>query len=198
MEIVLASNNQGKIKEFNKLFETLGIVVRPQKDFNIEETDETGLSFIENAIIKARHASKESGLPAIADDSGIVVPYLKGAPGIYSARYSPEKNDQANNALLLKNLADVDHSNREAFFICVLAFVRSADDPIPLIAEGRIYGRILNEEVGSGGFGYDPLFYIESYGKSMAEIPMAEKNKISHRAKALSLMKEQLKEVFSK
>lgn len=193
MEIVLASNNVGKIREFNELFSSLDIVVRPQSDFNIEDADECGLSFIENAIIKARHAAKESGLPAIADDSGIVVPYLKGAPGIHSARYSPVKEDDANNRLLLKNLTGVEDKDRAAFFISVLAFVRYAEDPTPLIAEGRIYGRILHEPMGTGGFGYDPLFFIEGLGKSMAELELAEKNQISHRAKALTHMKEQLK-----
>ncbi|MGL4674874.1 MAG: non-canonical purine NTP pyrophosphatase, partial [Wohlfahrtiimonas sp.] len=149
MEIILASNNVGKIREFNELFASLDITVRPQSDFNVEDADECGLSFIENAIIKARHAAKKSGMAAIADDSGIVVPYLKGAPGIHSARYSPVKEEKANNQLLLKNLEGVADKDRVAFFISVLAFVRYAEDPTPLIAEGRIYGRILTEERGS-------------------------------------------------
>lgn len=192
MEIILASNNAGKIREFNELFSSLNITVRPQGDFNITEADETGLSFIENAIIKARHAAKYGGMAAIADDSGIVVPYLKGDPGIYSARYSPEQKDESNNALLLKNLEGVEGKHREAFFISVLAFVRDAEDPTPIIAEGRIYGQILTEERGSEGFGYDPLFLIDGLDKCMAELELSEKNQISHRARALANMREQL------
>ena len=193
MEIILASNNVGKIREFNELFASLDITVRPQSDFNVEDADECGLSFIENAIIKARHAAKKSGMAAIADDSGIVVPYLKGAPGIHSARYSPVKEEKANNQLLLKNLEGVEDKNRVAFFISVLAFVRYAEDPTPLIAEGRIYGRILTEERGSEGFGYDPIFLIDGLEKSMAELELVQKNQISHRAKALANMRDQLK-----
>ncbi len=198
MEIILASNNVGKIREFNELFASLDITVRPQSDFNVEDADECGLSFIENAIIKARHAAKKSGMAAIADDSGIVVPYLKGAPGIHSARYSPVKDDQSNNQLLLKNLEGVADKDRVAFFISVLAFVRYAEDPTPLIAEGRIYGRILTEEKGTEGFGYDPLFLIDGLDKSMAELELAQKNQISHRAKALANMRDQLKFVVRK
>lgn len=198
MEIILASNNVGKIREFNDLFASLDITVRPQSDFNVEDADECGLSFIENAIIKARHAAKKSGMAAIADDSGIVVPYLKGAPGIHSARYSPVKEEKANNQLLLKNLEGVADKDRVAFFISVLAFVRYAEDPTPLIAEGRIYGRILTEERGSEGFGYDPLFLIDGLEKSMAELELAQKNQISHRAKALANMRDQLKFVVRK
>ena len=198
MEIILASNNVGKIREFNDLFTSLNITVRPQSDFNVEDADECGLSFIENAIIKARHAAKKSGMAAIADDSGIVVPYLKGAPGIHSARYSPVKEEKANNQLLLKNLEGVADKDRVAFFISVLAFVRYAEDPTPLIAEGRIYGRILTEERGSEGFGYDPLFLIDGLEKSMAELELAQKNQISHRAKALANMRDQLKFVVRK
>ncbi len=193
MEIILASNNAGKIREFNELFSSLDITIRPQGDFNISEADETGLSFIENAIIKARHAAKYGNMPAIADDSGIVVPYLNGQPGIYSARYSPEKEDKANNSLLLKNLEGVEGKDRGAFFISVLAFVKDAEDPTPLIAEGRIYGHILTEEKGSEGFGYDPLFFVDGLNKSMAELELSEKNQISHRAKALANMKELFK-----
>lgn len=198
MEIILASNNVGKIREFNELFASLGITVRPQSDFNVEDADECGLSFIENAIIKARHAAKKSGMAAIADDSGIVVPYLKGAPGIHSARYSPVKEEKANNQLLLKNLEGAADNERAAFFISVLAFVRYAEDPTPLIAEGRIYGRILTEERGSQGFGYDPIFLIDGLDKSMAELELAEKNQISHRAKALANMRDQLKFMIRK
>lgn len=198
MEIILASNNVGKIREFNELFASLNITVRPQSDFNVEDADECGLSFIENAIIKARHAAKKSGMAAIADDSGIVVPYLKGAPGIHSARYSPVKEEKANNQLLLKNLEGVEDKDRVAFFISVLALVRYAEDPTPLIAEGRIYGRILTEELGSQGFGYDPLFLIDGLDKSMAELELAEKNQISHRAKALANMRDQLKFIVRK
>lgn len=198
MEIILASNNVGKIREFNDLFSSLDITVRPQSDFNVEDADECGLSFIENAIIKARHAAKKSGMAAIADDSGIVVPYLKGAPGIHSARYSPVKEEKANNQLLLKNLEGVADNDRVAFFISVLAFVRYAEDPTPLIAEGRIYGRILTEERGSEGFGYDPIFLIDGLEKSMAELDLAQKNQISHRAKALAHMRDQLKFMIRK
>lgn len=191
-KIILASNNEGKLKEFNHLFSDLDIIIEPIRNYTNIEANETGLSFIENAIIKARHAAHFSGLPSIADDSGLVVPFLKGAPGIYSARYSPLKTDDANNALLLKKLEKVPQEQRSAFFICILAFVRDEYDPIPIIAEGRVYGEILKTPRGESGFGYDPLFFIKGLGKSMAELSIDEKNYISHRSIALKELKKQL------
>lgn len=190
-QIVLASHNQGKIRELSLLLADLGIEVLSQADFAIADVAETGLSFVENAIIKARHAAKLSGLPALADDSGLCVDALLGAPAIYSARYAGEHgNDAANMARLLAEMAD--KSCRRARFVCVLAFCRHADDPTPIIAQGQWWGEIALEAQGEGGFGYDPVFYLPELGKTAAQLSAVEKNQMSHRAKALQAFKHQL------
>lgn len=184
--IVLASNNAGKIKEFNALLSDIGFDVKPQKEFQVEDADETGLSFIENAILKARHACEKTGLPALADDSGIEVDYLKGAPGIYSARFAGEHgNNQANNDLLLEKLDGVPTEQRTARFHCVLAYMRHQNDPTPKVFHGVWEGRILTSTEGQEGFGYDPLFFVPECDCSAASLPKEVKNQISHRAKAL-------------
>lgn len=182
-QLVLASGNAGKLREFNQLLAPLGIEVLPQSAFNVPEAEEPHGTFVENALEKARHAARHTGLPALADDSGLSVDALGGAPGVLSARYAGEpKSDARNNALLLENLRDETH--RRAFFICVLALVRHPEDPTPLIAEGRLYGEILPEARGEGGFGYDPLFFIPSENATAAELSMEAKNRISHRGQA--------------
>jgi len=193
--IVLASNNAGKIKEFNALLSGVGIDVKPQSEFNVEEAEENGLSFIENAILKARNACAQTGLPALADDSGIEVDYLDGAPGIYSARFAGEHgNNEANNALLLEKLDGVPVLERTARFHCILAYMRHKDDPTPLVFHGIWEGRILTSDEGEEGFGYDPIFYVPECGCSAASLPKEIKNQISHRGKAL----QQLLATFQK
>ncbi|WP_237067961.1 RdgB/HAM1 family non-canonical purine NTP pyrophosphatase [Microbulbifer guangxiensis] len=185
-KIVLASGNAGKLREFSQLFASWQIEVVPQSDFDIPDADETGLSFIENALIKARHASRLSGLPALADDSGLAVDALHGAPGIYSARYAGTgATDAENNRKLLEALADTPDGRRGASFHCALAFVRRHDDPVPLVCSARWRGRILREPAGEGGFGYDPLFFVESEGKTSAQLSREVKNRISHRGQAV-------------
>lgn len=186
-KVVIASDNQGKLKEFSKLFASIEIEALPQSLFKISSAEETGLSFVENAILKARHAAKESGLPALADDSGIEVDALNSAPGIYSARFSGSNaNDQSNNALLLDRLKNISEpSMRKARYRCVLVLMRHAKDPSPVIADASWEGRILEHARGDGGFGYDPLFWVEDYECSAAELDPKIKNKISHRAKAM-------------
>lgn len=187
--IVLASNNAGKIKEFNTLLGDMGIDVKPQSEFDVEEAEETGLSFIENAILKARNACAHTGLPALADDSGIEVDYLDGAPGIYSARFAGEHgNNDANNQLLLEKLDGVPELERTARFHCVLAYMRHKDDPTPQVFHGVWEGRILTAIEGQEGFGYDPIFYVPECGCSAASLPKEVKNQISHRGKALKHM----------
>ncbi len=182
--VVLASGNRGKLQELNDLLGGLGIELRSQADYQVVEADETGLSFIENAILKARNAARQSGCAALADDSGLCVDALGGAPGIYSARYAgAHANDASNNAKLLAELSG--NTNRSAHFHCALAFVRHADDPAPIVCEGLWQGAILAQARGENGFGYDPLFYIAEHAKSSAELSKSEKNKISHRALAL-------------
>lgn len=201
-KIVLASNNQGKLAEFQSLFdkENLGIHVIAQGKLGITDADETGLSFVENAIIKARHASRTSGLPALADDSGLCVPILDNMPGIYSARYASlsgmgsHGDDVANNTKLLQDLMPFrNHSPIVAKFICVLALVRHADDPLPMLAQGEWVGEILDAPKGEYGFGYDPLFWLPELGKSSAQLQKTEKNAISHRGQALKVLIKQLK-----
>ena len=195
-EIILASNNKGKLAEFELLFNELNLdtSVVPQGKYDIPDAIEDGLSFIENAIIKARHASRISGKPAIADDSGLVVPVLGNAPGIYSARYAGEHgNDAANNEKLLTDL--IPHRGDtpiQGSFICVLALVRHADDPLPIIVEGHWNGEILEQARGEHGFGYDPLFWLPDLQCSSAELEKSEKNKISHRGQAIQLLKQRL------
>ena len=164
----------------------------------IEDVEETGLSFVENALLKARHAAQASGLPALADDSGLCVDHLHGAPGLYSARYSGDHGDAAaNNAKLLRALDGVPTEHRGAFFICVLVLLQHADDPAPLIAEARWHGRILTEGRGSGGFGYNPVFLPEGYEQSVAEMDDALKNRLSHRGQALALLHQRLRELHA-
>jgi XTP/dITP diphosphohydrolase len=185
-KIVLASNNAGKVREINQLLASEQIEVVPQNAFNIPDVVEDGLSFVENAIKKARHAASLSGLPAIADDSGIEVDALSGAPGIYSARFAGEDaSDEANLQKLLERLADVPEEKRSARFQCLMVYMRHAEDPTPLICQGTWEGRILFEPRGDNGFGYDPVFYVPSHNCSSAELPSEVKNSLSHRGQAL-------------
>jgi len=195
--LVLASNNKGKVVEFEHLFQQLNLPVEiiPQGKLDIEDAIEDGLSFVENAIIKARHASKLSGKPALADDSGLCVPILGGAPGIYSARYAGEHgNDVANNQKLLADLAPFrkDGEVIEGMFVCVLALVTHAEDPLPQIFQGIWKGEILEAARGENGFGYDPLFWVAERNCSSAELSKEQKSKISHRGKAMQLFKASL------
>lgn len=184
--IVLASNNAGKLREFSEMFTPLSIIITPQGELGVEDAIEDGLSFVENAIIKARHACKQTGLPAIADDSGLEVDALNGEPGIFSARYAGEHgNDQSNNAFLLEKLSGFSPEQRTARFQCVLAFMRHENDPTPFVCHGSWEGSILEKARGENGFGYDPLFWVPEKNLSSAELAKSEKNKISHRAKAL-------------
>lgn len=196
---VLASNNKGKLAELQRLFAeaNLGISIVPQGQLDIEDAVEDGLSFVENAIIKARHASRISGLPAIADDSGLCVPVLGNAPGIYSARYAGEHgNDTMNNAKLVADLQPIREQQPDApikgIFVCVLALVRHADDPLPIIAQGLWQGEILASLQGDGGFGYDPLFWLPELQATAASLSAAEKNSISHRGQAIQKLLAQL------
>ena len=191
MTFVLASNNSGKLREFAPLFESMGLEVVAQRDFAVPDAEETGLSFIENAILKARHAAHATDRPAIADDSGLVVPALGGAPGIYSARYSGG-NDTDNNTKLLSEMSHLRGEDRAAFYVAVIAVVMSESDPLPIITEGRWYGNISFELSGTGGFGYDPLFIPESSSCTAAEMSAAEKQALSHRAKALKALAPKL------
>ncbi|MCU7875929.1 MAG: RdgB/HAM1 family non-canonical purine NTP pyrophosphatase [Candidatus Thiodiazotropha sp. (ex. Lucinoma kazani)] len=185
-KIVLASNNAGKVREINQLLASEQITVVPQKDFNIPDAIEDGLSFVENAIKKARHAASLSGLPAIADDSGIEVDALSGAPGIYSARFAgPGASDQANLQKLLECLKDVPDVKRSARFQCLLVYMRHAEDPTPIICQGTWEGQILFEAQGDNGFGYDPIFYVPTHNCSSAELAAEVKNSLSHRGLAL-------------
>ena len=190
-KIVLASSNQGKLREFQQIFSVKDIELVPQSMFSISDADETGLSFVENAIIKARHASELTGLPSLADDSGIEVDALQGQPGIYSARYAGLHGaDQENNRKLLLDLADVPEPLRTARFQCAIVFMRHSQDPTPLICQGSWEGRILSEECGINGFGYDPLFFVPSHNCTSAELSKETKNDLSHRGQALrELMK---------
>ena len=183
--IVLATGNKGKVREFAELLAPYDFEVMPQSDFAVPEADETGLTFVENAIIKARHAASHTGLPAIADDSGIEVDHLNGAPGIYSARYAGDGGSAANNRKLLEALQGVPETQRSARFQCLLVYLRHADDPTPIICQGTWEGHILTAERGEAGFGYDPLFAVAGEGCSAAELDAATKNAISHRGQAL-------------
>lgn len=192
--LVIASNNQGKLKEFDSLFEDYSISVKAQSNWQVEDADETGLSFVENAIIKARHASRISGLPAVADDSGIEVFALNGQPGIYSARYAGMgASDSDNVAKLLAAMEGVDEMQRGARFYCALALVRHADDPTPVIAEGGWYGEITQQPSGANGFGYDPIFYLADKQLTAADLTREEKSKISHRAIATQMLVARLR-----
>jgi len=190
--IVLASGNAGKIREFNQMLTDFDVEVLPQDQFLTTEVTETGLTFVENALLKARFASQKSGLPAFADDSGLAVDALKGAPGLYSARFAGiEKNDLANNQLLLEKLQGVPHAQRTARFICVIVLLRHAADPIPLICQGVWEGYVLESPRGDNGFGYDPLFYVPSQQCSAAQLAPEIKNQLSHRGRALRQLREQ-------
>jgi XTP/dITP diphosphohydrolase len=193
--IVLASNNAGKLAEFSALLGALDMNVVPQGQLGISEAEEPHPTFLENALAKARHASQLSGLPALADDSGICVDALGGAPGVFSARYAQlaggEKSDTANNHYLLQQLAE--YSNRNAHYYCVLVYLRHANDPQPLIAEGFWHGEVATVPRGEGGFGYDPYFFIPSLGKTAAELDKAEKNRVSHRAQAMQVLLARLR-----
>ena len=193
-QIVLASNNKGKVREFGQMLSSVNMEVLPQATFNIEDADETGLTFVENAIIKARHASAIAGLPAIADDSGLEVDFLKGAPGIYSARYSGVgATDEKNLLKLLEALKDVPEEKRSARFQCVLVYMRHAADPTPLICQGTWEGFITTEPQGENGFGYDPVFYVPEYNCTSAQLKPEQKNKLSHRGIALAGLVKKLK-----
>jgi len=185
-EIILASSNQGKVREINQLLAGLDLHVQPQTDFGVPDIEETGLTFVENAILKARNAAQHTGLPAIADDSGIEVDALNGAPGIYSARYAGiGASDQANLEKLLTELGDLPEEKRTARFQCLMVYMRHASDPTPLICQGSWEGRILFKPQGENGFGYDPVFYVPSHDCSSAELPADIKNSLSHRGQAL-------------
>jgi len=185
--LVVASNNPGKLREFNALLGPLGIDARPQGEFGVPEAEEPYPTFIENALAKARNAAKHTGLPALADDSGILVDALDGAPGVSSARYAGEpKSDERNNRKLIDAVRHV--SDRSAHYYAVIVVVRSPDDSRPLIAEGEWHGEIVLEPRGSGGFGYDPYFLLPGLGRTAAELPLDEKNRISHRALALAAL----------
>lgn len=190
-QIVLASNNVGKIQEFQRLLAGLQIQIIPQSEYGVSEAEEPFHTFVENALTKARHASRVTGLPALADDSGLCVAALQGAPGVLSARYGGiPKSDAKNNATLLQALGN--EVDRRAYYYAVLVLVRHADDPQPIIADGRCEGEILKEARGTGGFGYDPLFWIPTLARSVAELSAEEKSAISHRGKALRTLIQKL------
>lgn len=196
--IVLASSNRGKLVEFGELFADSGLDVVAQASLGVEDAEETGLTFVENALLKARHAARSTGLPALADDSGLCVEHLHHAPGLYSARYSGgHGDDAANNAKLLRELDGVPTAQRGAFFICVLALLQHPEDPAPLIAEARWHGRILETPRGSHGFGYNPIFLPEGYEVSVAEMDTALKNRLSHRGQALAQLRLRLAELHA-
>jgi XTP/dITP diphosphohydrolase len=189
--LVLASNNAGKLREFRRLLEPLGIAVVPQAELGIAEADEPHVTFIENALAKARHASAASGLPALADDSGVCVDALGGAPGVHSARYAGEpKSDARNNEALVAALRGI--ADRRAHYYCVRVLVRRADDPEPIVAEGAWHGRIVDAPRGGGGFGYDPHFEDDATGMTGAELPLERKNALSHRGQAMRRLIAQL------
>jgi XTP/dITP diphosphohydrolase len=190
--IVLASNNAGKVREINQLLAEQNLEVVPHHEFDIPAAEETGLTFVENAILKARHAAQLSGLPAIADDSGIEVDALKGAPGIYSARYADGAGDRANNEKLLEALKDIPEAERTARFQCLMVYMRHAEDPTPIICQGTWEGRILTAPQGENGFGYDPVFLVPEEGCSSAELTPEVKNRLSHRGQALGRLLQAL------
>ncbi len=193
MKLVLASGNAGKLAELRDLLGDADIDLHAQSEFGVEDAEETGLTFVENAILKARHAARATGLPALGDDSGLCVDALDGAPGLYSARYAGTHGDAgANIVKLLGALRDVPEDRRTARFVCVLALLRHADDPQPLIAEGMWEGRILSAPRGDGGFGYDPVFFDPERNMGAAELEAALKNRISHRGRALALLRATL------
>ena len=191
-KLVIASNNPGKLREFHAMLSPLGVEVLTQEQLGITEAEEPHCTFIENALAKARHVSRECGLPALADDSGICVTALGGAPGVLSARYAGEpKSDTRNNQKLLLEMQGA--ADRRAHYYCVLVLVHHADDPQPLIAEGEWHGEIAHEERGEGGFGYDPLFWLPQFGRMSAELNSEQKTQLSHRALAMKILLQKLK-----
>jgi len=193
-KVVLATGNAGKVRELASLLQDFGLEVVAQTELGVDSAEETGLTFIENAILKARHAAQVTGLPAIADDSGLVVEILGGAPGIYSARYAGvDATDQQNLEKLLAALEEVPEGKRQAHFHCVLVYMRHAEDPTPLVCHGSWQGVITRAPAGEGGFGYDPIFFVPSAGKTAAELTREEKSAISHRGQALKLLLEAMR-----
>ena len=192
-KLVLASGNPGKLRELSALLDKSQYKIIPQSEFNVPEVAESGTTFVENAIIKARHAAEHTGHAALADDSGIVVDALNGEPGVYSARFSgSQASDESNNALLVEKLGSIPEAQRSARYQAVIVYMRNAADPSPIICEGSWEGIIMLEANGSGGFGYDPYFYLPDYGCTSAELSADEKNRVSHRGQALRLLLEKL------
>lgn len=193
-KVVLATGNPGKVRELADLLADFGLDIVAQTDLGVDSAEETGLTFIENAILKARHAAQITGLPAIADDSGLAVDALGGAPGIYSARYAGiDASDRQNLDKLLAAMQDVPEGQRQAQFHCVLVYLRHADDPTPLVCHGSWAGEITRSPAGEGGFGYDPIFFVPELGKTAAELSKAEKLTVSHRGQALKLLLEAMR-----
>ncbi len=193
-KVVLATGNPGKVREMADLLAAFGLDIVAQTELGVESAEETGLTFIENAILKARHAAAITGLPAIADDSGLAVDALGGAPGIYSARYAGEDaSDRQNLLKLLAALENVPDNKRQAQFHCVLVYLRHAEDPTPLVFHGSWQGEITRSAVGEGGFGYDPIFFVPKLGKTAGEMTKAEKHAVSHRGKAMTLLLEAMR-----
>ena len=191
--IVLATGNPGKVREMGEILAPFGLEIVPQSRFQVPEAEETGLTFVENALIKARNAAAHTGLPAIADDSGLEVDALKGAPGIYSSRYAgANASDRDNLEKLLADLGDLPEAQRTARFQCLMVYMRHAEDPTPLICQGTWEGRILFEPRGENGFGYDPVFYVPSHDCSSAQLSKEVKNRLSHRGQALRQLAETL------
>ncbi len=189
--VILASSNAGKLREFRQILEPLSIELVPQRELGIEDAEEPHQTFVENALAKARHAARAGGMPALADDSGICVPALGGAPGVHSARFAgAPRSDERNNARLVELMAG--HSDRRAHYYCVIVLARSGDDPEPLIADGRWHGTLAQAPAGNGGFGYDPWFFLPSHACTAAQLPAAEKNRVSHRALALARLLDML------
>ncbi|WJG10379.1 XTP/dITP diphosphatase [Aliiglaciecola sp. LCG003] len=194
-KIVLATGNQGKVKEFARMLQDFPYEVIPQSEFSVPEAPETGTTFVENAIIKARNAAKVTGLPAIADDSGLAVDALGGAPGVYSSRYAGvNASDKDNLNKLLLNMADIPEASRAARFLCVIVFMQSADDPTPIICQGEWHGHIAMTERGEDGFGYDPVFWVSSQNQTAAQLTAEVKNRLSHRGKAMKVLIDKLSE----
>jgi XTP/dITP diphosphohydrolase len=194
-EVVVATGNRGKLGELEAMLAPLGWRVRPQGDFAIEGPEETGLTFVENALLKARHAAREAGRPALADDSGLAVDALGGRPGIYSSRFAgPEADDRANVARLLEEMAGVPEAERGAFFYCAVVLLDHAEDPCPIIAEGRWHGHIATAPAGDGGFGYDPVFRVPERGCTAAQMRPETKAELSHRGRAMAELRRRLED----
>jgi len=195
VEVVLASGNTGKLRELGDILGSVGMVLRPQSEWAFAEAIEDGATFVENALKKARHAAEHTSLPAMADDSGLVVPALDGAPGIYSARYAgPDASDEENNAKLLRQLSDCHGCERRAYFHCAMVLVRHARDPVPLMASASWWGEVTAAASGSGGFGYDPLFWVPDLGCTSAELAPEVKNRVSHRGQATRALLDLLRD----